>query len=229
MESTPKCNDGNPPDGAKDFLLDEYHSLYVLHDQAKAAGETRLNFYVTFTGAVGTAAIAVQSFIVPEIRAWLLAGTALIILLVGLVTFRKMLQRRVATVVYRRRLSRIRAWFVHHYPIIAPGLPYGINQNVRMDWGKNKLGSSAFSVAVINTALIFASVASIPIVAFGTSAVVWALPTAVASGVISWYLHHWWKNRWMKSAEEQDQKDLQTLDEINQQSEGVAQPNLKHG
>jgi hypothetical protein len=128
------------PDGAKDFLLHEYESLYALHQEAKAVGETRLNFFVTFTAAVGTVVVAIQSSLRDEAKPWLLGGVIAILLVVGLITFRKMLQRRVAIIVYRRRLSRIRAWFLKYYPVVALGLPYDVSQTVRMDWGKNKLG-----------------------------------------------------------------------------------------
>ena len=33
-----------PPDGAKDFLLHEYQSLYTLHEYQKEVVERRLNF-----------------------------------------------------------------------------------------------------------------------------------------------------------------------------------------
>ena len=142
-------------EGAKEFLLEEYRSLYALHQEAKASGETRLNFFVTFVAAVSTVIITLQSFISVELRPWLVGGIALILIIVGLITFRKMLQRRVATVIYRRRLGRIRAWFYKYYPLVAEGLPYDITLDVRMDWGaKGRLGSTAFSVAFINTALI---------------------------------------------------------------------------
>ena len=216
--------------GAKEFLLQEYQSLYALHQEAKAVGETRLNFFVTFVATVSTAAIALQSFIPAELRIWLIGGIALILIIVGLITFRKMLQRRVAIVLYRRRLGRIRAWFVNYYPPVVSGLPYDINQNMRMDWGgKSRLGSTAFSVAFINTALILLSILSIGLITFGLDAAIWLVPVSVLSGVVSWFSHIAWKNNWMQDAEIRDANELRELDKISSQRSQTGPSGQKRG
>jgi hypothetical protein len=202
-------------EGAKEFLLLEYQSIYTLHQEAKAVGETRLNFYVTFAAAVLTATITIQSFILPELRIWIITSIAFILISVGLITYRKMLQRRAVIVIYRRRLARIRAWFVKYYPPVSTGLPYDTNQNIKMDWGsKSKLGSTASSVAVINTALIILAILTIGITAFGTIAAIWAAPIALLGGFISWGCHILWKINYMKRAESSDEKDLHALDKV---------------
>jgi hypothetical protein len=201
--------------GAKEFLLQEYQSLYSLHQEAKAVGETRLNFFITFVATVSTAAIAVQSFISSELRIWVIAGSTVILIILGLATYRKMLQRRAVLIIYRRRLSRIRAWFVKYYPPVIAGLPYDTNQNIKMNWnGKNKLGSTAFSVAFINTALITLSVLALGLMSVSLSASGWIVPLALFSGIISWTLHIAWKNNYLKNAENNDQKDLERLDKM---------------
>jgi hypothetical protein len=216
--------------GAKEFLLQEYQSLYALHQEAKAVGETRLNFFVTFVAAVSTAAITLQSFIAAELRTWLISGITIILIIVGLITYRKMLQRRVAIILYRRRLSRIRAWFVEFYPPVVSGLPYDTNQNIKMDWGgKNRLGSTAFSVAFINTALITLSVLALGLISFGLNASVWVFPVSVISGVISWILHVTWKNNWMKNAEIHDQKDIEKLEKMVSAKPQSGSPKPKRG
>ena len=211
-------------EGAKDLLLQEHQSLYALHQEAKAAGETRLNFFITFVAAVSTVALTAQSFIVAELWTGLLGGVAALLLIVGLITFRKMLQRRVATIIYRRRLSRIRAWFVKYYPAIITGLPFDINQNISMNWGgsQSKLGSTAFSVALVNTAMVTVSVLALALTAFGAPASVWALPVALVSGAAAWFLHLHWKNKWMDDAEARDQKELRALEAIQPPSPEAA-------
>jgi len=209
-------------EGAKEFLLQEYQSLYTLHKEAKAVGETRLDFYVTFVAAVITGLVAIQSFVLPEFRPWLIGGTGTILLVVGLTTYRKMLQRRVAIIIYRRRLSRIRAWFLKYYPLVSSGLPYDTNQNIRMDWGStSKLGSTAFSVAFINTALVGLTVVTVPLTSSGVGSALWAAPIAVLAAAVSWLLHIVWKNRWMKDAEIRDDKDLLALDKTESQGSTV--------
>lgn len=201
--------------GAKEFLLKEQQSLYALHQDTKAVGETRLNFFVTFVAAVSTGAITLQSFITAELRTWLVGGITIILVIVGLITYRKMLQRREAIILYRRRLSRIRAWFVKYYPPVISGLPYDTTQTIKMDWGeKNQLGSTAFSVAFINTALITLSVLAMGLISFGADASLWVIPVSLISGAISWVLHIKWKINWMKNAEIRDQVNIEKLEKM---------------
>jgi hypothetical protein len=202
---------------AAEFLMQEQDNLYALHREAKGAGETRLNFFMTFCAAVSTVTIAAYSFVVPELRALVLGGVSVIVLIVGLITYRKMLQLRVATIIYRRRQGRIRAWFAKQYPSVIPGLPYGVTQDISMNWGasRRKLGSTAFSVAAINTALVVVSVPAISLTVCGSSAIVWAILGAIVGGLASWLLQLWWKNRWFLAAETRDREDLRILDEMN--------------
>ena len=201
--------------GAKEFLLQEYQSLNEMHHAATAVGDTRLNFFLTFVAAVSTATITIQSFLSTNLRTWLIVGIAVILLIVGLITYRKMLQRRVAIVTYRRRMSRIRAWFVKYYPSVISGLPYDIEQNIRMDWGrKGRLGSTAFSIAFINTTIITLSILAVCLLSYGLQASVWIIPLSIFCGTLSWVFHIVWKLHWMKNAEIRDKRDLQELEKM---------------
>jgi hypothetical protein len=204
----------HPGEGGINFLLLENENIRILHQDAKEVGEKRLNLFLTFTAIVGTAMISFQEFIVQEMRAWLLSGGALLILLLGLITYRKMLQRRTALVVYRRRMSRIRAWFLQNYPEIAPGLPFNINQDIHMDWGKNRLGSTAFSIAFIDTAIVTLSVIATCAITGGQDSLIWAIPLGGLCGLLTWQLHLYWKNVWMRFGEAMDETALQKLDDL---------------
>ena len=204
-----------PSDGAREFLAQEYQSLYTLHQSAKDVGDTRLNFYVTFAAAVGSILIAAQQFIRPDIYRWMLLGGITIIMCLGLITFRKMLQRRTAIIIYRRRLRRIRLWFAKYYPEIIPALPYEIDRDSPMHWGHNKLGSTAFSVAFINTALIFVLALALSVDIFGVVELWWSFPGSLVLCVLIWRLHLIWANRWMQAADQQDLKNIAHMDAIN--------------
>lgn len=195
-----------PADGAKDFLLLEFQTLFTAHEDTKEAGEKRLSFYITFAAAISTAIFAGLGLVAREMQLWLLIGGAITILLVGSITFRKMIQRRIAVIIYRRRLSRIRGWFVKYYPEVAFGLSHEINRNLPMDWGKNDLGTTAHSVALINTAVIVLAMATTTVTIIGLTAWWWALLIASASGVLTWQLHLVWKRRLFQRAELRDQK-----------------------
>ena len=201
--------------GAREFLLEEYRRLADLHNDAKEVGETRLTFFVSVVGVVSSAIVLMMPKILPELQSWILGGVEVILISIGLATFRKMLQRRAATVVYRRRMSRIRAWFVKYYPLVVTGLPYEADQDLRMDWvGKKRLGSTAFAVAFINTAMIGLSVFGIGAMIFGTNPIIGIVVVSILSIVISWLAHIAWKTNWMKDAELRDKRAMEKLDQI---------------
>lgn len=203
------------PAGAEAFLMSEYQSLQMLHQIAKDEGDKRLTFYITFIAAIGTVLAATGYFngATPATTVWLLVGGATFAILIGLITFRKMLQRRVAIVIYRRRLARIRAWFVAHYPEIAAGLPYDTMQDLPMDWGRYRFGSTALSIVLINS-FVAGVVALFVVVALAPGLVALGLLVALLVGALSWGLHLRWKWRWIAAAEARDVHDRQRLDEI---------------
>ncbi|MDX2139344.1 MAG: hypothetical protein SF123_14765 [Chloroflexota bacterium] len=202
-----------PSDAAINFLMQEYQSMYALHQQAKERGDERLNFYVTFAGALGSIVIAAQQFVGGAVGVWLMLAGVPIIILLGVLTFRRMLQRRVAIMIYRRRLARIRGWFLHYFPEIASGLPYAPEEKSRMEWGNGRLGSTAFAVATINTSIITFVVLFVCVnVVRDSGQAVLALIAVVGAALASWRLHLLWKTRWLRRAEREDNA---LLDELN--------------
>jgi hypothetical protein len=203
------------PNEGVEFLLREFEALNTLHIDAKEIGEKRLNFFVTLTLAFGSFLIAVRQFLPADAYAWLLLFGLVIIICLGIVTFRKMIQRRVLIIICRRRLNRIRAWFAYRYHDIVSALPYGVGEDIPMDWGKSKLGTSAATVAMINTVLVaIVAVAGIERV-FGLGLSWWSIPTILISGVVTWQIHLYWKRIWIHGAELRDTEDLKQLDALS--------------
>ena len=210
QESVPE-----PSEGAREFLLQEYQNLFTQHQAAEEVGEKRLNFYVTFVTVAGSILIAAQQFIVDEMYLWLLVGGIVIIVCIGLITFRKMLQRRVEIITFRRRMDRIRTWFLRYYPSIALGLPYDVSRSISMDWGKNRLGTLASSVALLNTTLVVFVVVSIVVSTLSLAALWWALLIAIGSGGVTWKLHLIWKNQAIEIGEMLDRSYMAALEELS--------------
>ena len=200
-----------PSDGAIQFLLHEYQNLITLHQDAKETGEKRLNFYITFTAAVGSLIIAVLKFINSQLQFILVGFGTILILSFGLVIFKKMIHRRIALIIYRRRLARIRAWFTSHYPGICSGIPFSTNENMKMDWEVSTFGSTAFSVAFIN--IVISIVLSFTITYNLIQRYSWMFASiiSICTGFINWKFHVFWKNKWLKIGEKYDQKQLALL------------------
>lgn len=201
--------------GSREFMLQEHQCLYSLYQSTKEVGDNRLNFYVTFVAASLTITATMYSFILPELRPWLVLCITSVLITVGLITYRKMLQIRVEVVAYRRRLNRIRGWFLKFYPDVISGIPYSDSQVIKMDWGgKYRLGSTAFSVAFINTALLAFSMLAMCIMIFGIKSFYWSIPLSSTTGMVSWIFHLAWKNYWMKAGELNDEKSIEELKNI---------------
>jgi hypothetical protein len=216
-EETVEQTEGKaPPDGAKEFLLQEYQGLVLRHQAAKEEGEKRLNFYVAFVAAAGTVLVGAKQFIVDKVLyLWLLLGGIVLTLCLGLITFQKMLQRRDAVVIFRRRISRIRAWFLKYYPSISHALPFDVSQDIPIDWAGGKLGTTAFSVALINTMMVVLATISIVTTALDFAVVWWVLPIAAAAGAVTWWFHRLWKDKWIEQAEMRDKKEMLALDRLS--------------
>lgn len=188
--------------GAKEFLLQEYQSLNTLLQDSKSRGESRLNIFVTFVAAVLTASFTAHSFVDPELRPIVFGGISVILEILGLITFRKMLTRRIESVVCRRKMNKITLWFIDNYPSVKAGLLYSDSNDIKMNWGaKGNLGSSAFSMAIINSGILFLSILTLGIMVFGLGSVASIIILSTAASLVLWAVHIIWKNIWIDNAE----------------------------
>lgn len=200
--------------GAKDFMLLEYDYMTRLHNDAKEVGEKRLNFLIAFSAAIGTVLLAAENLISTQSFRLVSISVLTLAIVIGVITFGKMINRRIAIVIYRRRLSRIRGWFLDNYPSIGSGLPYKVDIKLPMNWGgRFVLGTTASSVAAINILLL----AILVILAFylysGSSQIVLAVIAAILSGIMKWIFLIIWKNVKLNNAERKDDEYLRKLED----------------
>jgi len=191
-----------------EFLLIQYDTIATLHQDAKEVGDKRLNFLLTFIGVVITVLIAAPQFVDFVRFTWIFFTGITFSLLLGLITFRKMLQRRETTIVYRRRLARIARWFSENDPSIIPGLPYTINENdIPMDWPKRRWGrwgTTAFSVLLINCILVILFILYISVALIQVQPYYLSIPVAAVGAIVTWWLLNIYKRAWMRAAEQRD-------------------------
>lgn len=200
-----------PSPTAVNFLMQEYNTLNQWHTMYKEAGDARLASFVTMTGVIVTTLIGAQNFVRQDLGLLLLVGGSIFLLFLGLLTYRKMLQRRSAIMVARRKMARIRAWFLKYYPELADGMVYTDDEHHAIDWGRTKLGSTARYIAVINCALVVVPIVWCSVQIFSTSALPWALPLAVVASAGLWYMHIFWKVRFFQRSEIMYQNELQQV------------------
>src|SRR5262245_49566590 len=112
----PKHPADRPP-GAKEFAIEEYRGWLESMHRSEEIGEKRLEFFIAFTTAVLGAVLALAkgahgSDVVVPAEAIKLARWALPLLVVlGFLTFLRMLRRDSRTDLYKNQLKQIRVWF----------------------------------------------------------------------------------------------------------------------
>lgn len=101
------------------FMLEEYTTLRELKISLDSKGENRVNFYLaTISGASVALGLLNQLSIPLELLYFLNAAVFIGILILGNITFARMVERTTRNTEYERGMNRIRRYFVDNYPNI---------------------------------------------------------------------------------------------------------------
>ena len=203
-----------PSKAAVDFLMQEYELLSQHFNMWKEVGETRLATFITMTGAVFTVLIAAQGFVSSELGLVLLAAGSTFLFLLGLITYRKMLVRRSVLTLTRRKMARIRIWFLRYYPELASGMVFSENDHTRFDWGKYKIGTTPRFIVVVNCALVILPITWWLVQSYSLKAFVWVIPLDAVLAVLVWYVHIVWKQRFFLASETMATEELEKLEAL---------------
>ncbi len=110
-------------DKVVDFMLEEYATLREMRLSLDSLGESRVNFFLaTISGAIVGLALINQLASYVEIIFFINGAIFVGLLLFGLVTFARMVERTVKNTSYSRGMNRIRRYFVEKHPEIEPYL-----------------------------------------------------------------------------------------------------------
>jgi hypothetical protein len=108
---------------AADFMLAEYTTLRELRLSLDSLGETRVNFFLaTISGTVVGLGLINQLSGQLEIVFFINAAVFIGLLLFGLITFARMVERHASIIEYTRGMNRIRRFFAEKHPDIKPYL-----------------------------------------------------------------------------------------------------------
>jgi len=104
----------------KSFMLAEYAMLRELRQHIVSVGEHRVNvFLATVSGSAVALALINQLSSLGRTRHVIIATILAGLLLLGLITFDRLVKRSVVMTVYTRGLNRVRRYFVDSYPEIS--------------------------------------------------------------------------------------------------------------
>jgi hypothetical protein len=149
-------------DAPDEFILAEYAGLQSLRQGLVTLGENRLNFFLaTVSGALVGAGLLIDKLstygdLVFYVVGFIFAG----LLLLGIATFVRMVERSIGVVIYSRGMNRLRRYFVDKNPDIERYIIQPIND----DWpsfeslGFKEKGASTIGlsemVAALNSTIV---------------------------------------------------------------------------
>jgi hypothetical protein len=117
-----KYNQEQRPKAIVEFMLSEYKTIAENRMLEIERGQNYVNLFLTITSGAA-ALLALMS----QIAAGTFRSTSIVILLslllLGIISFIRVIQRDIRITSYARRLSRIRRYFVEIKPNIVPYLP----------------------------------------------------------------------------------------------------------
>lgn len=147
------------------FMLAEFKRIQVGEIYNRSSGESRVTLYITLLSLISAGLVAllkltdlkdptsVKSFYFISFIALLLAS------LVGTVSFKLLLERWRLTVIYLRKLARIRRWFLTKDQSLGRSLVYATDEAYPSFSSKRIMSSSLMTfVAVLNSVTIAASI-----------------------------------------------------------------------
>jgi hypothetical protein len=199
------------PKEAADFMLKEYDLLRDWRNDLVKTQESRVTVYLTVVAASVTAlglSISAKREFGADILAlfpFVSALLALCILCVGIITFVRLVERSIETVIAIRGLNRIRAYFTSRYPEIAAHLILAsFRPNDPSFWQAGLIeGPKGVFVALPQIVAIFNGfVVAVAIRVAAGAPSIWVWLYGGAGFIVSLLLQNWWFRHRLRQVEE---------------------------
>ena len=143
------------------FMLAEFGRIQAGEIYNRNNGETRVNLYLTLLSFVGASIVALWQLTAPKdfssLQTFLSIGfiAFLFVSLIGTITFRLLIERWHLTVIYLRKLARIRRWFLAQDIALENNLVYTTDETYPSFISKNLLSSSLITlISLLNSVTI---------------------------------------------------------------------------
>lgn len=142
-------------DGSVQFMLAEFNRIQEAESYARTHGESRFNIFLTLVSVVGAGLVALwersltQSVISIQDFYIVAALASAFIVMIGFMTFSTFLHRWRLTVIYLRKLARIRNWFVERDSQLQNGLVYSTDDTKPSFLQKSFLSSSLMTLVIL--------------------------------------------------------------------------------
>jgi len=182
-------------DSSVQFMLAEFGRIQAGEIHNRSNGDSRVNLHVTLLSLLGGGIVALHQttdFAKPgEVRSFsFISAFALFFMsILGIIIFRLLLERWRLTVIYLRKLARIRKWFLAKDPSLEPSLVYPTDESYPPYLSKRFLTSSLILIVSLLNCMSIGS-----FTAFGSLLIIPSVTVVLAGiiglivGIIVWFL-----------------------------------------
>jgi hypothetical protein len=177
------------------FMLAEFSRIQEIESYNRSTGETRVNLYITLVSLISGFLVALRELTDPQdilaLRSFFFIGflASGFMSLIGIVSFQLLIERWKLSIIYLRKLARIRRWFVKQDTPLQNDLVYSANERSPSFVSKSFLSSSLITlVSLLNSVAVSAAI--IFFIGILHPYMRWGLVTIVGiiSAIVAWVL-----------------------------------------
>jgi hypothetical protein len=205
-------------------MLAEHERVSNLYLHNAAMGERRVTIHLLFVAGGGTLLLSLPQLMglkpaadgsfFPIIQQLILPGAMIVLLMAveGILTFQRLIERRIRATEYLRAINRINRFFVDRSPVLQQYLPWRSCDDMPAFGGKT-LGVSDLRdvVAVLNCLYVGILGADLSLLALGSTQLGslrnWMGMLATVAGLLVALLTWWWHSRYETSIVQRAERD----------------------
>jgi hypothetical protein len=155
-------------DSSVQFMLAEYNRIHQNELQNRSLGGDRFNYYLTLLTFIGAALVAYRQLFTgnstTELQEFLSValGALVFVSLIGGMLLRLLLERWRLSIIYLRKLAKIRTWFLKNdINLTQQDLIYGVDDTKPSFYSKRFLASSLAQFALVLNTLTLSTSATL--------------------------------------------------------------------
>lgn len=189
-------------------MIAEHERLSALYLYNSELGEKRISLYLTVVSAGAAVLVGVAQFRVEmSLLLWPGIGFLLAVLIIGVLTFYRLVERRVRATEYLRAINRIHSYFVQHDPSLAPFFYWpACDDNPSFRGKGTALEALRDVVALLNSLFVGALVAVATFIVFSDRFAQLDVAAGIAVAAAAWFLQEGLERRILTRAEREAQK-----------------------
>lgn len=190
------------------LLLSEHERIAQLFIENRQMGERRTSLFLTLITIAIPAMAALSQYLNAGLISPVNLATLGVLSIVGLLTFYRLVERRIVSTELLRAINRIHRYFVEHDPTLAAYMAWKADEALpKYVEPRGALPGLRDVVQLLDSLLVGLLIPSSLSVFWPVCPLGLLLSVAFASGSLAWLGQQWYEISWLKKAQERaDQK-----------------------